>query len=199
MELATYASLDELPPGCADMIRPDPLGGMGWYRTVCLHALPADAVPCFAVLLQEERPHAVIPLARLAGGRQLQSLTTPYTCGYQPVLAASGDLGLVHEAGLQLGRFCKRWATVRIDAVAAEWPGLAPFTAGLRRAGLLVQRFDHFGNWHEPIHGRSWRRIWRPAQRAAQHGAPQAPAGGGGGPDGGRGWRGGAGAGDCGV
>ncbi len=37
-----------------------------------------------------------------------------------------------------------------------DWPGLAPLLAGLRRSGYHAARFEHFGNWHEPIDGRDW-------------------------------------------
>ncbi len=152
MDLALAASLDALPPGCEALFPADPLGNAAWYRTVAADALPPDAAPCFAVLSQQGRPVALAPLQRR--GRQLDSLTTPYTCEHWPVLTADAPSALA--AGRRLGTLYRRWATVRLDAVPAEWPGLAPFTAGLRQAGLRVQGFDHFGNWHEPVAGRSW-------------------------------------------
>jgi hypothetical protein len=45
---------------------------------------------------------------------------------------------------------------VRLDALAEDFSPLAPLLAGARRAGMLASRFAHFGNWHEPIAGRSW-------------------------------------------
>ena len=149
MDLVLAASLDALPPGCAGLFPPDPLGNAAWYRAVAADALPPGAAPCFAVLMQDGAPVALAPLERR--GRRLASLTTPYTCAHWPVLAADPL-----AAGRRLGRLYQRWATVRLDAVPAEWPGLAPFTAGLRQAGLRVQGFEHFGNWHEPVAGRSW-------------------------------------------
>ncbi len=149
MDLVLASSLDDLPPGSAALFPPDPLGNADWYRTVAAHALPPEASPCFAVLMQDGASIALAPLERR--GRRLASLTTPYTCAHWPVLAADPL-----RAGRRLGRFYRNCATVRLDAVPAEWPGLAPFTAGLREAGLRVQSFNHFGNWHEPVAGRSW-------------------------------------------
>jgi hypothetical protein len=53
-------------------------------------------------------------------------------------------------------RFCRRWAATRLDALAADWPGTAPLLTGARQAGLRALRFDHFGNWHEPVAGLDW-------------------------------------------
>ncbi len=156
MELAIFDSVDALPPDCRALLRPDPLAGPAWYRTVAAYALPPQTRPCFVVLTQDRRPCAVVPLARRDAGHELGGLGTPYTCTYQPALTDPGDPALALAVGHALGRFCRSWATVRIDAVPAEWPELLPFIAGLRRAGLAVQRFQHFGNWHEPVAGRSW-------------------------------------------
>ncbi len=149
MDLVLAPSLDALPPGSAALFPPDPLGNAAWYRTVAADALPPGAAPCFAVLMQGGVPVALAPLQRR--GRRLASLTTPYTCAHWPVLGTDPL-----AAGQHLGRLYRRSATVRLDAIPAEWPGLAPFTAGLRQAGLHVQGFEHFGNWHEPVAGLSW-------------------------------------------
>lgn len=153
MQLALFDTIDAMPAESVALLRPDPLGGAGWYGTVAAHAMPPGAAPCFAVLSEAGRVCAVAPLARHPG---LGGLTTPYTCAYLPLLTASDQPALMQAAACALGRFCRGWATVRLDAIPAEWPALAPFTAGLRQAGLAVQRFQHFGNWHEPVAERSW-------------------------------------------
>ena len=155
MELVLARSLDALPPGSAALFPADPFASAPWYRTVTAHALPADATPCFAVLMEGGQPRALAPLLRPAEGG-LGSLTTPYTCTHWPLLAPDAGPALLRAAGRRLGRFYRRWPTVRLDAIPAEWPGLAPFVAGLRDAGLQVQSFTHFGNWHEAVTGRSW-------------------------------------------
>jgi CelD/BcsL family acetyltransferase involved in cellulose biosynthesis len=45
---------------------------------------------------------------------------------------------------------------LRLDALDTEWSGLAPLLSGLRRAGRVVQLFDHFGNWHDTVPHGSW-------------------------------------------
>ncbi len=131
-------------------------GRREWYRTVARHGLAAGASACFAVWPDRDDPTAIFPMQRLAGGG-LQSLTTPYTCLYAPLLDAGLDTAAIGRAGLAFGRFCRRSAQTRLDALDVDWPGLEPLLAGMRHAGLLVQRFDHFGNWHEPVAGLSWR------------------------------------------
>jgi CelD/BcsL family acetyltransferase involved in cellulose biosynthesis len=126
-----------------------------WYRTVIVNALPHGATPWLMVVQDEGRPVAVLPLMRDAAGR-LQSLTTPYTCLHEPILPGSLAPAALEEAARQAGLACRRWATVRIDAIPEEWPGLDATLAGLGRAGLRVQRFENFGNWHEPVAGQSW-------------------------------------------
>jgi hypothetical protein len=148
-------SIDDLPHGGAALFPPDPFASVVWFRIVTAHALEAGTKPYFAVLLQDGRPCAVVPL-QLHGGR-LRSLTTPYTTVYWPSLSGSSfEPAFLQAVGRRLGQFCRSWPTVRFDAIPAEWPGLAPFSAGLRQAGLYVQKFEHFGNWYEPTDGLSW-------------------------------------------
>ena len=47
-------------------------------------------------------------------------------------------------------------AVLALDALPAEWTGLGDLETGARQAGLLVLRFDHFGNWYEDVGGLDW-------------------------------------------
>ena len=155
MELALIHAVDDLPSGGMALFPSDPFASTGWFRIVTAHALVAGAKPFFAVLSQNGRPCAVVPLQQHDG--QLSSLTTPYTCIYWPSLSGPRfDPLLLQAVGRRLGQFCRAWPTVQFDAIPVEWPGLAPFLIGLRQAGLYVQKYEHFGNWYEPIGGRSW-------------------------------------------
>ena len=153
MELLPACRLDCLPPDCWPLLGSGPLTGAAWYGAIAAHALPPGQAAAFAVLREAGVARAVIPLIKASGG--LAGLTTPYTLTYTPVLGPC-EPALMHEAGVQLGRLCRAWPTVRLDAIPAEWPGLRPLIAGLRRAGVFAQRFDHFGNWHEPVAGCGW-------------------------------------------
>ncbi len=123
-----------------------------WFEVTEQAALPAGAEPYVVAAREEGRPLAVLPLQRTAAGRML-SLTSPYTVLFQPLLAPGADAAAVGRA---LGRHLRRFDLVRLEALDPAWPGLAPLLAGMRGAGMLAQRFDHFGNWHEDLAGRSW-------------------------------------------
>ena len=82
------------------------------------------------------------------------SLTSPYTVLFQPLLAPGADPVAVRHG--RWGGICGGSTLVRLEALDPDWPGLAPLLAGMRRAGMLAQRFDHFGNWHEDLAGRCW-------------------------------------------
>ena len=86
----------------------------------------------------------------------MSGLTTPYTVLYQPLTAPGLDAAGLRAVGGALGRACRAWSTLRLDALDADWPGLDPLLAGARAAGLVAQRFDHFGNWYEDVSGRGW-------------------------------------------
>jgi hypothetical protein len=147
--------LDALPPGCAALFeaaRDNFFAGEAWWRTMLAAGMPADAEPRFLLCADA----VLMPLQLLDGGKTLQSLTNPYTGLYQPLIAPGLDAVALRQAGAEFGRFCRGWPTVRLDALADDSSELAPLLAGARRAGMLASRFAHFGNWHEPIAGRSW-------------------------------------------
>ena len=85
-------SVDTLPPGGLELLRPEPLTGPSWFRTVGANALPPGAAPCYAALVEDgalpgghaaaksgrraQRPNDAVhlcPLAR-AGGQRRASL-----------------------------------------------------------------------------------------------------------------------------
>lgn len=157
--VAAIDSLDALPPE-ADALFADPSAGSlfstrEWYRCVIATALPAGVLPCLVLCLREGRPMALFPLQRHPDGT-LQSLTTPYSCLYQPLVAADADADALIRIGRSFGSFCRRHASIQFEALDPEWPGLTPLLRGLRLSGMVVLRFDHFGNWHESVAGHSW-------------------------------------------
>ncbi len=116
-------------------------------------------------------------MQRAAGG-MLRSLTTPYTCLYFPLFAPDIEPRRSFAPASPSDGSAVPHASVRLDALAPDWPGLDPLLEGVRRAGLVVQRFDHFGNWHEPVAGRQLEGLSRrPARRAARDRPAQARQG----------------------
>jgi hypothetical protein len=156
VDLILAPSIDHLPPGCEALWPANPFMNAAWYRIAAAHAVLEDTAPVFAVLSHQASPCAVIPLLRQSGKHGLTSFTTPYSCLYWPLFAADADARVWTAIGQRFGQFCRHFPTVTLDAVPSEWLGLAPFLAGLGQAGLRVQTYAHFGNWHEPMRERSW-------------------------------------------
>jgi hypothetical protein len=158
--LTAFSSLDALPDGCDVLFA---AGGRhsffctgSWWRVSIEHALPAGAAPCLAVYAEQGRPLVLFPLQTQDHGRGLKSLTSFYTCLWQPLIHPQADAAVLWRAGQAFGRFCRGWPTVCVEALDADLPGLPALLAGLRAAGLLLHRFDHFGNWHQKVAGWSW-------------------------------------------
>ena len=123
-----------------------------WFESLVEAALPAGVRPSFLMVSRDGQPALLLPMA--AGpGRQLGSLTTAYTTAFQPLVPPGLDPAGLAAAAAAVGRHLRLWPLARLEALDPEWPGLPAFTAGLRRAGLAVRRYDHFGNWRQPVTG----------------------------------------------
>jgi hypothetical protein len=94
-------------------------------------------------------PVVVLPLVR-QGGR-LAGLSTPYTSRFRPIAAPGASDAAMRRAGAAFGQVCRRFGPLRLDAMEPDCPGLAPLLAGLREAGMVALRFDHFANWHAEV------------------------------------------------
>ena len=167
-----FDSLAALPPA-ADVLFADAATGnlfstREWYRCIIDTALPATVRPCLALCLQDGQPRALFPLERHADGT-VQSLTTPYTCLYQPLIAPGA-------AAARLSRISRRCATVPIERVSSsrradlehqDCHGLGPWNRAepLPVRGALGGRRAHVGAraWAVPCDPRS--RPYRPRQR----------------------------------
>jgi hypothetical protein len=164
-----FDSLDALPAACDALFASGAAEGVfnsrEWYRTVVRHALPQGARPRFLLASLADLPVALLPLQLLPDGHA-QSLTTFYTCHYQPLLDASLDPPTLRRIFAGFARVCRRWSTLRLDAMPADWTALGDCLVGTRAGGMIACRFDHFGNWHEAVQGLSWQQYLaaRPGQ-----------------------------------
>ena len=126
-----------------------------WFAATEDAAVPNGAQPQFVLIRDGGVPSAVFPM--LAGpGRRMGALTTPYTCLYQPLTPPGATPGQLRSIGGAFGRYCRTWPLTVLEAMDPQWPGLPPLLRGIRDAGLLARRFDHFGNWRQPLGGVSW-------------------------------------------
>ena len=156
---ARFDSLAALPPA-ANALFADPSTGSlfstrDWYRCVIATALPASSHPSFILCQQDGQPRALFPLETHNDGTW-KSLTTPYTCLYQPLITRDATAATIRRIGRTFARFCRARASVRIEALDPDWPGLQPLLDGISSMGLVPLRFDHFGNWYEPFAAGSW-------------------------------------------
>ena len=128
--------------------------GEAWFRTVLAHAMPPDTAPLF--LLAKRGDHPIGLMALQTRGQQIESLTTPYSCAFAPLLEPGLNTNEQITVCTALARACRAWPALRLDALDPDDPPVRAMIAGARAAGLSVRPFDHFGNWHEHIAGRSW-------------------------------------------
>ena len=150
--LRAVPNLESLPAPLLEAgARASFFAGLPWWQTMLEAGLPKGAEP--RLLLWESS--ALFPMQRLASGR-LESLANPYTCLYQPLLMPNLPPETIQKIGQALGRYCREWPTVRLDALPRDSAWLPPLLAGLRAAGLVAAPFDHFGNRYEPVAGQSW-------------------------------------------
>ena len=122
-----------------------------WFEATEAAALPARTTPAYLLATEAGRPLALLPMQ--TGPHRPCTLTTLYTTEFQPLMAPEADPAAIGQA---LGRHLRRYPVTMFEALDPAWPGLKPFLAGLRRAGLVPNRFNHFGNWHERVAGLDW-------------------------------------------
>ena len=149
---------EALPPDAKSLL--DDAGsifaGRTWWDVVLSDAMPPGASASLIVCRSGGRVAAVIPMLRPRARGGLQSLTTPYSCRYTPVLAAglesTGRIAVIRA----FAGFCRPAGVTRLDAIPVEWDGLPDLLTGARQAGLRPLRFDHFGNWYEEVADLDW-------------------------------------------
>src|SRR3954453_22172316 len=161
MQTETTATLDGLATDALALLDRAPglisgglFSGRAWWDVGLAHALPADAEACFVTLRSRGQVVALVPMLRQRG--RLASLTTPYSCEYEPLFATGTDSTTRVAAMAAFARFCRGSGVTRLDALPAEWDGWPDLLSGVRQAGLRALRFDHFGNWHEDVSGLGW-------------------------------------------
>jgi hypothetical protein len=145
--LASFPDVDTLPGDVRDLFGGGPCDSLAWYEAVTSAALPEGAKARFLAFGSPAR--VVFPMLRLARGAA--SLTTPYTCLWSPLTAPNADAAVLRAAGGALAAWCRPHGAVRLDALDLGNPQWAAMLDGVRAAGLLALRFDHFGNWHAAL------------------------------------------------
>ena len=158
--ITVFSAVDPLADGCAALFAAAQRQSFhcteAWLRLSIAHALPAGAKPFLALYTEQMQPTVMFSLRTANCGAPLASLTNVYTCLWQPLISPDADTMALQRAGRAFGKFFSSWPTIRLDAMDAALPEFLPLLCGMRDAGLLAQRFDHFGNWHQSVAGWSW-------------------------------------------
>lgn len=118
-----------------------------WYDATLRHALPPGGRAWLAFV--GPPGSMAVPLLDVNG--RLESLTTPYTITWRPLVAAWAGPVALEAAGAELGLLLRHRPPTLLKAIEADNPALTPLIAGLRTAGLSVKRYAHFGNWYESL------------------------------------------------
>jgi CelD/BcsL family acetyltransferase involved in cellulose biosynthesis len=157
--IETFTSLTALPDDALSLFAASTsfFTSRDWWECVLAHAMPPRARPRLLLVRHGDRPAALFPMLLDPGGGGFRALTTPYSCLYAPLIARE----VADRAGVfaAFARHCRAFATTRLDALDAGTA--ADLAAACGPAGIAVARFDHFGNWHEPVAGldfASWSR-----------------------------------------
>ncbi len=154
VRIEEFAELGAMPDAALALFGADAFSTSGWYASVAAAAMAPGARPCFHVAYRGEAVLGVVPMRRGADG--LSALTTPYTVLWSPLLAGGVPPADIVAVGRALGRRWRGWPCTRLDALDPDAAWLPPLLGGLRRAGLLPLRFDHFGNWRLGVAGLGW-------------------------------------------
>jgi CelD/BcsL family acetyltransferase involved in cellulose biosynthesis len=156
--LRAYDSIEALPADAAKLfeVADGLFQAPAWWRTVLADGMPPRCRPCFLLAYADAAPAALFPLSQPVSGGALSSLTTPYTCLYMPLLAPGLNAATQAAIFTAFARYCRGWATTRLDALPEDWPPLAACVRAARAQGLVPLRFAHFGNWHEVVCGTDW-------------------------------------------
>jgi hypothetical protein len=149
-----HAGMDALPAAALALFGNGLFDSQAWYETVCAAALPDTAEALFVTVSAANTPLALFPMRRDV--TRIGALTTPYTCLWRPLTAHGLESGQLHRIGLSFGRWCRHWATVRLDALDLRDPGWSVLLDGMRAAGVIPLPFDHVGNWTTTAGALGW-------------------------------------------
>ena len=157
LRVQVWDTVDALGPEWDELFAagPDIQCSRAWFRASAAAALPPGTAARFVGVLDGDRPAGLVPM-RLGPGSDWCSLTTPYTCLFQPLLRPDAGDRLARRVGVAFGRIARRWPVTRLEAMDASWPDMAGFRSGLAAAGLVSASFAHFGNWYAKVPDGSW-------------------------------------------
>ena len=128
--------------------------GREWLAASAEAALPPGAEARFVTVIDAAGPLALFPMVAGPGDRW-GSLTTPYTCLYQPLLRLNAPAE-ARAAATAFAHYCRSWPVTRLEALDPDWHGLPTLRAAFAAAGMPTRSYAHFANWFETVPAASW-------------------------------------------
>ena len=124
-DMEVFDTLETLPSDCEGLFAAGAERSFhlsrAWFRTVLAAAMAPGKHPLFLLFRVSGRAVTLLPLQH--DGTQLEGLSSVYTCLYQPLVAADVTAAELQAVGNALGRFCRSWAALRLDALDNDWVG----------------------------------------------------------------------------
>jgi len=166
--ISSFAELSFVPQDWWQMAARDSVFlSQWWFETVIDAAVDEDDEVVIGYLELDGNPAAVMPFRskrRKApfGLKKYRSLTSPYSCLFRPLIADKECEGsIARRLGELLGHELGPNDRLSLDSFDGGWSALRDFTDGLVASGQIVECYDHFGNWCEPIRSRSFEQYFR--------------------------------------
>jgi hypothetical protein len=166
MQFRFFAHLDDLPAVATEWWRAVDTESFffsrWWFQTLIEAALDQGDEVAIGYLEDSSGPLALLPCrftrrSVLFGLRRLESLTGPYSCLFHPLIADVGKhIEIARVLGKELGHALRISDSIWFDAVNVDWKAFAGFKSGLAEVGFITTQYNHFGNWIEPLSGRSF-------------------------------------------
>ncbi|MDQ1300490.1 MAG: Acetyltransf 6 protein [Chloroflexota bacterium] len=155
--IESYGTVGALPDDAAALVASAASWqqSAGWWHLASTHARPPGVTPCLMLARLAGQAAGILPLWN-GPGSALASLTTPYSCIYEPLLSPRLRPEQRRAVFTAMLRRCWRSPITRLDAIAAEWDGWGDLLAGARAARIWPLPFDHFGNWYADVGGQDF-------------------------------------------
>ncbi len=135
-----------------------------WYRSLAACTIGADqAVHLYGLEDDSGRPRILLAANAVSGAtpfnaRALAALANQYTVHWDPVVAPDEDDldALLRPILGAVAAQRPRWDMLQFRSLDPRSPLFVALRAGLEAAGFAVHAYFQYGNWREPLNGRSF-------------------------------------------
>ncbi|MEN6585600.1 MAG: GNAT family N-acetyltransferase, partial [Sulfuricella sp.] len=174
LEFQRYEKISQLPSGCDALFHAGEWDSFDlsadWFGLLEATVFPESSTGIY-VLQRDGKVRGVLPLLSkrtMMRLRQAKSLSNFYSSLYRVLLAP----GVTSDELAGYLRMILKDAPVdmlQFDAMDPEHPTFELLESAIRQAGLKPYRFFDFGNWHLPVHGRSFQTYFQGLTSQVRH------------------------------